>query len=332
MNTFILLKFSFSTTLLILFIFYFGIPSWNKFEAREVIINKRKISTEDIASPAVTICSGDGWKFYYDFDESIMAEYESDGSNNSEYDFDESKMADYESDGSNNSEYDFDGSNKADPEFDESNNANYEFDGSNKAGAEFDGTNPYNLHPSEAEFDACNQSNLCAFCKESNLFEQAIECIDTNTYNLTETVETALEYPAGSSNIDNATDILNSSFWINDFTYTDVGKCHTLNNSVFLGPSTWKFIFNSNLNDYIFPLTGYKVFIHDPDFFIPSKNPVTVPAVYLHLKPSQGTQFIYIEVVQHINFDRTEQPCEAREDYSFTACVKNSVARKVGCR
>ena len=61
-------------------------------------------------------------------------------------------------------------------------------------------------------------------------------------------------------------------------------------------------------------------------------NPATIPGVTLDLKPSQGLQFMYIEVIQHVNMDRPRQPCALQEDYSFTTCVKNSVARKVGCR
>ena len=54
---------------------FFGLPSFNKYQAKEVFTSKRKISVRDIATPAVTICASDnsdtyyGWKSNdYDYD------------------------------------------------------------------------------------------------------------------------------------------------------------------------------------------------------------------------------------------------------------------------
>ena len=125
MKLLILLKCLFSTTLLIVFFFFFGIPSFNKFQAREVLINKRKINTEDIAPPAITFCSGDGWKNV------------SDDSSNTEI-------------------------------------QDYGFD-----------------------------SEILKHCQESNTFEEVLECIDTKTYNLTETIQMA--YSEGLNSITHST-------------------------------------------------------------------------------------------------------------------------------
>ena len=76
----------------------------------------------------------------------------------------------------------------------------------------------------------------------------------------------------------------------------------------------------------------YNVYIHDPHFFIFTFNPSTIPGIFLYLKSEEGLHLRYIDVVHHVNMDRPQQHCEAAEDYSLTACVKNSVARKVGCR
>ena len=230
MNFLVILKFVFTFTLLLIFFFYFGLPSWNKFQAKEVLINKRKIITSDIAPPAITFCTTNAWK--------------------------------------------------------------------------------------NASDSNVSESLIVSHCNESNSFEEALECIENETYNLTETVPRAIS--------NDGTDISNSSFWINDISLTYLGKCHTLNNSVSLGSSYWNFVLDASLN--------YFVAIHDPNFFMVTSNPATVPLVTLLLRPNQGTQLIYIELIQHINMDRTDQQCEDGEDYSFTACVKNSVSRKVGCR
>ena len=68
MNILIFLKFLFSLSLFITFLLFFGLPSWNKYQAKEVFINKRKMSINDISPLAVTFCVLDqettiGWKF-----------------------------------------------------------------------------------------------------------------------------------------------------------------------------------------------------------------------------------------------------------------------------
>ena len=84
----------------------------------------------------------------------------------------------------------------------------------------------------------------------------------------------------------------------------------------------WKFSLETGLS--------YAVFIHDLDFFIFSSNPVTIPNIYQQVKG--GKKSLYIAGVRHVKLNTPLQPCEASEGYSFTACVRKSVVRKVGCR
>ena len=76
MNVLIFLKYVFSTALLTFFVCIFGIPSWDKFQAKEVIVNKREISSVDIAPPALTICSPGGWKTSLDINATDTDSYE----------------------------------------------------------------------------------------------------------------------------------------------------------------------------------------------------------------------------------------------------------------
>ena len=253
MNILIFLKFFFSLSLFITFVLFFGLPSWKKYQAKEVFINKQKISIDDISPPAVTFCALDqettsGWKF--------------------------DNMSDYEEDYSD----------------------------------------PENLNELDLRTDILTQ------CNDSNSVKEVYECVDGKTFNLTETVP----YPLSEITPINFADISNSSFWTNDISLVTLGKCHTLNNSVSLGTAKWIFPLD--------PYLDYTVVIHDPHFFLMTTNPATIPGVTLGLKASQGIQFMYIEVIQHMNMDRPQQPCAAEEDYSFTTCVKNSVAQKIGCR
>jgi hypothetical protein len=145
-----------------------------------------------------------------------------------------------------------------------------------------------------------------------------LDCVDTKTYNLTETIL------LGQAGGNPARDIIKSKYWINEVSYSRYGKCHTLNNSVPLSSNQWTFNLDRSLT--------YAAFIHDPNYWLMTANPATMPAIFLNLDKSQGKQVMYIEVINHINFDRPDQPCEDQENYSFTSCVKNSVSRKVGCR
>ena len=65
MNIFNLLKIVFTLSLFATFVFFFGLPSWRKYQAKEVFIKKQKISIHSIPPPAITICAaqeGSTWK------------------------------------------------------------------------------------------------------------------------------------------------------------------------------------------------------------------------------------------------------------------------------
>ena len=164
------------------------------------------------------------------------------------------------------------------------------------------------------------QSVMLDKCRNFDTAEEVFNCVDAKTFNFTETVH----YATSEMGPHNKTFITNSSFWIQDISLIILGKCHTLNNSVSLGSGKWWFMFNSSMD--------MKIFIHDPHFFLMTANPATIPAVNIDLKSHHGVQFMYLDVVQHVNMNRANQPCQEALGYSFTACVRNSVANKVGCR
>ena len=258
MKIFIFLKISFCLVLFITFLLFFGLPSLKKYLAKEVFINKQKISIHAISPPAVTFCAirkGSSWK----------------PENNSEYDSYAEKEQDMQM------EY-------------------------------------------ESDEDLDSQSFMLDKCGTFDTAEDVFNCADTKTFNFTETV------PYASSEIGphNRTLLTNSSYWIQDITLIILGKCHTLNNSVSLGSAKWGFLFDPSLD--------MKIFIHDPHFFLMTANPATIPTVNIDLRSHHGVQFMYLEVVQHMNMNRATQPCQEALEYSFTACVRESVSDKVGCR
>ena len=149
-------------------------------------------------------------------------------------------------------------------------------------------------------------------CKNSTSVQDVFDCVNNKTYSFEESVSflTTLEFVPDS--------------WISDMSLVSTGKCYTLNNNSSLGSHKWSFSLKKTLS--------YRVYIHDLDFFLMTSNPETIPNQYLHLQSSKGLQLLYIKVVKHIKMDRPGQPCHTQPGFSFTACVKTSVARNIGCR
>ena len=75
----------------------------------------------------------------------------------------------------------------------------------------------------------------------------------------------------------------------------------------------------------------YVVMIHDPDYFLINGNPGTTPRI-LQVIDGSSSQHFYIKTIHNTFINREGQPCESSESYSFTACMKSSVSRLVGCR
>ena len=60
-------------------------------------------------------------------------------------------------------------------------------------------------------------------------------------------------------------------------------------------------------------------------------NLIGFPKIQIVVNSFQTT-FAYISPVYHVNLDKPDYTCESSLSYSFTACIKNSLSRMVGCR
>ena len=99
--------------------------------------------------------------------------------------------------------------------------------------------------------------------------------------------------------------------------------CYTLNIEESGGNNLIHLFLNTNLT--------FIVFIHDPKYFIYSSNPQTLPiTTWIIPKMNTFTQLSLVER-EHTELNVPADPCEENTDYSFTACVKTSLARIVGC-
>ena len=152
------------------------------------------------------------------------------------------------------------------------------------------------------------------------------KCLDSQTYNWTDFIKgTLLGYEKRLSLTDEG------NTWQEDFTYVRYGKSYTFNPQRRIGPV--------DDNDQLIILLStefcYDIFVHDKNYFILNDNRCTLPTYYIKLIPDASNSYkIYykISATQHIEKNVPEDPCVENEDYNFTVCVKESLARKIGCR
>ena len=78
----------------------------------------------------------------------------------------------------------------------------------------------------------------------------------------------------------------------------------------------------------------YKIWLHDPEFFMLSLNPNSVPTIDNTLNVSAaplGVQ-LFINAEEHYLLNREKSPCSDYQDSSFTKCVENYVITKTNCK
>ena len=156
-------------------------------------------------------------------------------------------------------------------------------------------------------------------CKDSNNLTVLDACIENYSYSNEEMFVKTVD--------GNGTDM--SGFWKDELTFTSIGKCKTLNGSIHIGNDITK-AFQIELNKSL----SYMLMMFDPHFFSTTSNPRTMPRIYKTIEYTNSSPpnlWLYIEVIYHTKLNRPDQPCVESESYSFTACLRNHLIRKVGC-
>ena len=113
-----------------------------------------------------------------------------------------------------------------------------------------------------------------------------------------------------------------------DFTVPPAGRYYTINILKKIGPNYMVdqlFVVLFNIN--------YRIWIHDPNFFIITENPTFVPALLKVLEPNRTSSHYYCLTLTEVEeLDVPEDPCNTDPDYSFQACVRKSLSSELGCR
>ena len=149
------------------------------------------------------------------------------------------------------------------------------------------------------------------------------KCIEDQTFKETEAYKNVL---LGFST---QTSLPSSSLATVDFTTTYQGRSYTLNIKQKINPddaTTQLFISFENRNNYA-------LYIHDRNYFLINDNPYGLPSILKKLYPNKTSNFYYrLALIERQELDVPTDPCNTTPDYDFQACVKDTLAERVGCR
>ena len=128
--------------------------------------------------------------------------------------------------------------------------------------------------------------NLIQSCNIVQNFTMLVECIDMNTFNLSDILDQV------NNGDELKQDITNNLSWSEDLGNFNLGKSYTLNNSYQLG------IDHTGLEIYFKKGLNYTIWIHDPDYYMYALNPDTVPKESLQNKTHMGGREINVWCLQ----------------------------------
>ena len=170
-------------------------------------------------------------------------------------------------------------------------------------------------------------TNLGDICNPTDTYENLIECVNKKTFRHEDIITRSA---IGNSYFGDEIDVTNISSWTQGITTFIMGKFH----SVKIFPT----IFNKEhsqqewrFNIYLKHDQKYFIIIHDPDFFVLSTSPASIPKIYLNMDDSRS-HYVIIKAVYTSKINKPKYPCIPDKSYSFTRCVADSVNAKVGCR
>ena len=161
-------------------------------------------------------------------------------------------------------------------------------------------------------------------CKLSKSAEQFWKCLETNTFNFNEVVLSATHGVPNGTNLTEG-----KKLWTWSTPARTPGRCYTLlyNQPLKVHMSNDAILLNLAPNDYF-------VYFHDTDFFAVTYNPFTLPVSMIDLNHEElgdGHLMISLAMVSRENRNRIEMPCNPVPEYSFTNCIKESLAKNMNC-
>ena len=149
------------------------------------------------------------------------------------------------------------------------------------------------------------------------------KCIEDKTFDENEAFENVL---LGFSS---KTSLLSVFLATEDFTSTYRGRSYTLNINHNINPeaATSQFLISFKKRN------NYALHIHDRKYFLLNDNPYGLPSILKKLDPNKTSSLYYrLALIERHELDVPHDPCEMTPGYDFSACVKETLAERVGCR
>ena len=151
-------------------------------------------------------------------------------------------------------------------------------------------------------------------------------CIDEKTYTQQEILTDVLLGFEGEKSIMNG----NGTETIEDFTTPQDGKHYTTQLSQMIGPD---YSAKTNIYFVLNHKLSFRLFIHDPKYFLINTNTLEFPIIYIKTQKSTTPNYYYKLFLTEVEeLDLPEDPCNTDPDYNFQACMKEILSSQVGCR
>ena len=160
-------------------------------------------------------------------------------------------------------------------------------------------------------------------CADANTTEMMIDCIESQTYNLSEIVAKV------KSGLGQFEEVLKDP-WTEHFSYRYLGRTYTLDISMKMrvqSPSSnqLRIVLKENLS--------YDLYVHDPKFFYISRNEDPGHSgVHKQVDPKELPYFYSFALTEVEELNVFHDPCNEDPDFNYRKCVRESFSRKVGCR
>jgi hypothetical protein len=154
--------------------------------------------------------------------------------------------------------------------------------------------------------------------------EDIILCIKQNSHSLDHALFAELGYNQNHS-------LMSTDLWIEDFTEPWYGRSYTLKYQEPRGTDWRTDAINLHVN--VSDKLTRRIFFHDPDYFLISVNPLSLPINLQTIKNSTtGRLYFSIALTEHEELSTPQDPCKEEPTYSFQGCIKESLSREAGCR
>ena len=166
-------------------------------------------------------------------------------------------------------------------------------------------------------------------CKNANSSDMFWKCLEERTYNFSEIILSATHgHPLNV--VKTLTD--GPKFWTWSTPGRSEGRCFTLLYDQHFQIDMKTDVIVINLKP---PSRYYTVFLHDPDFFVITYNPFTLPVTEIDINPAELNEKTHLLLsmaqMKTKKLNKPEMPCNPSPRYSFTTCVRQSVATKSNC-